>query len=231
MEYKNICKAEFISRPNRFIAELLIQGQRTNCHVKNTGRCKELLTSKAVVYVERNMNPERKTPCSLIAVRKGERIVNIDSQAPNKVFYEALLDRKIKLPGFEEITYVKAEKTYKRSRFDFYVESHEKKAFIEVKGVTLEENGVAKFPDAPTVRGVKHILELVQARREGYYASIVFIIQMNRIQYFTPNDETHGEFGEALRLAAKEGVNILAYECDVTPCTIDVNGKECPIVL
>ena len=111
MEYKNICKAEFISRPNRFIAELLIQGQRTNCHVKNTGRCKELLTSKAVVYVERNMNPERKTPCSLIAVRKGERIVNIDSQAPNKVFYEALLYRKIKLPGFEEITYVKAEKT------------------------------------------------------------------------------------------------------------------------
>lgn len=231
MKYENVCKAEFVSRPNRFIAEILINEQITRCHVKNTGRCKELLVEKAIVYVENNYNPLRKTPCSLIAVEKGERVVNIDSQAPNKVFYEALVQKKILLPGLEDFTSVKPEKTYGNSRFDFYIENGIKKAFVEVKGATLEEEGIAKFPDAPTERGVKHVLELVKAKSEGYAAFIVFIIQMKHIQCFTPNDETHGAFGEALRFAAKNGVTVLAYECDVTPSSIEVNGKQCDVIL
>lgn len=231
MKYENICRAEFIDRPNRFIAEVLLNGRVIRCHVKNTGRCKELLLENAAVYLQQSSDPCRKTACSLISVQKGERIVNIDSQAPNKIFHEALLNHNVQLPGFEEITFIKPEKTYGDSRFDFYIESGKNKAFLEVKGVTLEEEGVAKFPDAPTERGVKHLMELIKARKKGYSAFIVFIIQMKEIRYFTPNDRTHKEFGDTLRLAEKHGVKILAYECDVTPDTIEVNGKSCSIVL
>lgn len=231
MKYENVCKAEFIARPNRFIAEVLLNDQIVRCHVKNTGRCKELLMEKATVYLQQSSDPCRKTACSLIAVQKGERAVNIDSQAPNKVFHEALLNRKIQLPGFEEITYIKPEKTYGESRFDFYIKSGQNKAFIEVKGATLEEEGVAKFPDAPTERGVKHLMELIKAKKEGYSAFIVFIVQMKDIRYFTPNDRTHKEFGDALRLAEKNGVTVLAYECDVVPDEIIVNGKQCSVIL
>lgn len=231
MKYKDVCEAEFIARPNRFIAEILLHGQSTRCHVKNTGRCRELLVDKATVYVEKSSGTGRKTPCSLIAVEKGQRLVNIDSQAPNKVFAEALMNGKIRLPGFEEITLVQPERTYGSSRFDFYIESHDKKAFVEVKGVTLEQNGIAKFPDAPTERGVKHVLELVQASKDGFFAFIVFIIQMKNILCFTPNDDTHREFGEALRYAVQNGVAVAAYECDVTFDSIEVNGKQVAVML
>ena len=231
MKYDNVCRAEFITRPNRFIAEVLLDGRVMRCHVKNTGRCKELLVEKAAVYLQQHSDPSRKTACSLIAVEKGERIVNIDSQAPNKVVHEALLNGKIQLPGFEDITFIKPEKTYGDSRFDFYIESGKGKAFIEVKGATLEEDGVAKFPDAPTDRGVKHLMELIKTRKEGYSAFVVFVIQMKDVRYFAPNDRTHREFGDALRLADKNGVTILAYECDVAPDEIIINGKSCSIVL
>lgn len=231
MKYENVCQAEFIARPNRFIAEILLNGRVTRCHVKNTGRCKELLIDRAAVYVQQCPGSGRKTACSLIAVQKGKRIVNIDSQAPNKVFQEALITRMIQLPGFEEITLIKPEKTYGDSRLDFYIESGQNKAFIEVKGATLEENGAARFPDAPTERGIKHLMELIKAKQDGYSAFIVFIIQMKDILYFSPNDRTHKEFGDALRLADRKGVTILAYECDVLPDSIEVNGKKCRIAL
>lgn len=231
MKYNNVYKASFVSRPNRFIAEIRMVGEKIRCHVKNTGRCKELLMQNATVFVEKSQNPARKTTCSLISVKKGERIVNIDSQAPNKVFHEAILNKKIQLPGFEKITFIRPEKTFGNSRFDFYIEGEVKKAFIEVKGATLEEDGVAKFPDAPTERGVKHVLELVKAKEQGYEAFIIFIAQMNNIKYLVPNDKTHKEFGQALRFAAEKGVKILAYECDCTPDSIMVNGKKCRVVL
>lgn len=231
LRYENVCQGEFISRPNRFIAEFWMDGKKHIGHVKNTGRCKELFLEKAVVYLERSGNPLRKTAYSLIAVRKGDRLVNIDSQAPNKVFHEALLNKKVILPQFGDISLIRPEITYGGSRFDFYLERGSRRALVEVKGVTLEEDGVAKFPDAPTERGVKHLYELVGAKNEGYDVFIVFIIQMSHIRYFTPNDETHGKFGEALRFAHKNGVNVLAFECDVTPDSIEVNGNSCPVVL
>lgn len=231
MNYKNVCTAQFIRRPNRFIAEVLLDGKETRCHVKNTGRLKELLVGGATVYVEQNPSPGRKTGCSLIAVKKVERIVNIDSQAPNKAFYEALKSGMIRLPGFESITLVKPEKTFGDSRFDFYIECGEKRAFIEVKGVTLENEGVAKFPDAPTERGVKHLQELVKVQEEGCSAFIVFIIQMQGTHCFTPNDQTHIAFGDALRFASQNGVTVLAYECDVAPDSMKLNGKQIPVRL
>lgn len=183
------------------------------------------------MYLEKSRSPVRKTDYSLISVKKNDQIVNIDSQAPNKLLYEALIERKILLPDFEEITCIKGESTYGSSRLDFYIESSERKGYIEVKGVTLEDKGTAKFPDAPTLRGVKHIYELIKAKNEGFYAYIIFIIQMNNIKYFMPNDETHKEFGDALRLALKNGVNILAYLCDTGPDFIEVSGEKCEILL
>lgn len=231
LHYSNICTGEFVKRQNRFIAEVLINGHKTICHVKNTGRLKELLTKEALVYLEKSNNPERKTGYSLISVKKENRIINIDSQAPNKVFYEGVINRRINIPGFENIIHIKHESTYGSSRFDFYMEGVNKNAYVEVKGVTLEENGVAKFPDAPTLRGVKHIYELVNAKESGFDAFIVFIIQMNNIKCFTPNDDTHKEFGEALRFAKNKGVEILAYECDVGSDFIELNGKQCEVIL
>lgn len=231
MKYNNVVQGRFIARPNRFIARVLVDGLEVVSHVKNTGRCKELLKEGAVVYLEKNNNEKRKTAYSLIAVEKGEILVNIDSQAPNKMFSEALTKGLIRLPQMETLTGITREKTYGSSRFDFFIENDEKKAFVEVKGVTLEEDGVAKFPDAPTERGIKHVKELIHAVNSGYLAYIVFVIQMDGIKYFVPNDETHPAFGNALRIAAKSGVHVAAYESSVSMDSIDLKGNKCEVIL
>lgn len=200
-----------MSRPNRFIAEVEIDGEVKVCHVKNTGRCRELLIKGVRVILERSDNPNRRTEYDLVAVYKGDKLINIDSQAPNAVFGEWL-----RAGGFGEVTLIKPECFYKNSRFDFYVETKDKKIFIEVKGVTLEENGVVLFPDAPTERGVKHLTELSEAVGDGYEAYVYFVVQMNDCRYFTPNKKTHPEFAEALRLARDSGVNVRAVKCNVT---------------
>lgn len=226
MKYKNIVKGIFKSRPNRFIANVEINGEVEVCHVKNTGRCKELLINNAAVYLEKSNNPNRKTKYDLIAVEKGSRIINMDSQIPNKTFEQWLRSGEL----FKDITLIKPETTYKNSRFDFYIEADNKKIFAEIKGVTLEENDIVKFPDAPTQRGIKHINELCCAVKDGYEAYVAFIVQMNNVKYFTPNYITHPEFGEALKKAGKCGVHLLALECEVTPDSI-VAVKEISVVL
>lgn len=213
MKYKNVITGKFKSRPNRFIAMVEIDGKIEKCHVKNTGRCKELLLPDAEVYLEKGDNPNRKTAYDLVGVKKGERMINMDSQAPNKAVKE-WLEKEV---YFKHITYLKPECKYGNSRIDFYLETAEgRKIFIEVKGVTLEENGIARFPDAPTERGIKHIQELQEAVTDGYEAYILFVIQMKEILHFEPNDRTHKAFGDALREAAEHGVGVLAYECVVT---------------
>lgn len=213
MKYKNIVTGTFKSRPNRFIAMVEIDGKIEKCHVKNTGRCRELLLPDAEVYLEKSGNPQRKTAYDLIGVKKGELLINMDSQAPNKAVKEWLEEEVY----FKHVTFIKPECKYGNSRIDFYLETEERrKIFIEVKGVTLEENGIARFPDAPTERGIKHIQELQQAVAEGYEAYILFVIQMKEILQFEPNDRTHQAFGDALREAQKHGVSILAYDCVVT---------------
>jgi len=231
VNYKNIVKGIFICRPNRFIAHVLIGDKIELCHVKNTGRCKELLIDKAIVYLEPSDNIKRKTAYSLISVQKGDRLINMDSQAPNKAFLEALSNSIVTLPAFRDISTLKPEKVYGASRLDFYIENDRQKAFIEVKGVTLEENGVVKFPDAPTKRGLKHIHELVKAIGDGYLSYIVFVVQMNNVEYFTSNDDTQKEFGLALQYAQEKGVQILAYECDVTPTSMVLNGRKVEVKL
>jgi len=209
MKYDNITQGTFLSRPNRFIAQVEIEGTVHTCHVKNTGRCKELLVKGARVILQESNNPDRKTKYDLISVYKGNRLVNMDSQAPNKIFGEYIS----KL--FKDVTCVRPETVYGSSRFDFYIEADGKRLFAEVKGVTLESDNEAMFPDAPTERGVKHIIELCKAVEEGYEAYIVFIIQMKGIKSFSPNDKTHPQFGDALRSAKKAGVNIIALDCNV----------------
>lgn len=231
MQYRNIVEGKFLARPNRFLAKVWIEDKVEDCHVKNTGRCRELLTDHATVYLEfHGASTTRKTNYSLIAVRKGDRLINIDSQAPNKAFHEALRSGVISLPGIETITRIRTETVYQSSRFDFYLEGTTK-AYVEVKGVTLEENGIAKFPDAPTERGVKHIMELVEAAREGYLCYMIFVIQMNHINHLIPNDDTHKAFGHALRIARENGVKVLAYECDVDPDRLSLTGTEVPVIL
>ena len=225
MKYDNYTEAVFLSRPNRFIADVLLNGEKETVHVKNTGRCKELLTENANVYLTRSSNPTRKTKYDLIAVEKhtdsGVVLINMDSQIPNAVAYEWL-----PLSGlFSEKAIVRREVTYGKSRFDLYVEDSNRRAFIEVKGVTLENNGVASFPDAPTERGVKHINELVRCVDDGFEAYILFVIQMKGVSLFKPNDDTHRAFGDALRNASEKGVKILAYDCCVTPSTITINNS------
>jgi sugar fermentation stimulation protein A len=224
MKYKNVREAVFIARPNRFIAQVEIKGEIQIVHVKNTGRCKELLREGVTVYLEdhENQRLNRKTRYSLISVEKKDRIVNIDSYAPNRVVGEALASGRIELPGFGSgLSKIKPEKTFGSSRFDFYVESCQgQKAYIEVKGVTLEEGGTVRFPDAPTERGVRHIRELSLALEQGYHAYLIFVIQMKGAGHFEPNDETHPAFGEALREARIKGVEVLAYDCEVTPGSI-----------
>jgi len=216
MNYENIVKGKFLSRPNRFIAYAEIDGRIEKCHVKNTGRCRELLTDGCEIWLDRAKNPERKTRFDLVAVRKGERLINMDSYAPNLAAAEFL--PKI-FPGAE----IKPEYTHENSRFDFYIKDKDKEIFLEVKGVTLEKDGVVMFPDAPTERGVKHLCGLIKCAEEGYGAYVLFVVQMNGVKYFTPNDETHSLFGETLRQAANRGVHILAYDCRVTPESMKIN--------
>lgn len=218
MKYKNIKEGVFVSRPNRFIANVEIDGHPEICHVKNTGRCKELLIPGAKVYVEESDNPQRKTCYDLISVYKGNKLFNIDSSAPNKVFGEWVQSSDF----FGVPNLIKPECKYKNSRFDFYIEVNERKIFAEVKGVTLEENGVLMFPDAPTKRGVKHINELVECVKEGYEGWIVFIIQTDTAKYFIPNKKTHKEFSDALINAEKNGVKIICLCCNVTKGEITV---------
>ncbi|MBR4949145.1 MAG: DNA/RNA nuclease SfsA [Clostridia bacterium] len=232
MTYENMEKALFLSRPNRFIAICKRQNcEEVICHVKNTGRCRELLIpGKSEVFIEKSNNENRKTKYDLISVLKNGRLINMDSQIPNAVAEEGLLNKSITLPGFENITFLKREKTFGNSRFDIYIENGEKKAFVEVKGCTLEEDGVCMFPDAPTLRGVKHIFELIKTKEEGFDAFIIFVIQMKNVKYFTPNYKTHKEFGEALKIAKEKGVNILAFDCNVSENSITIN-KPVNIIL
>lgn len=221
MHYSNIEKGIFLSRPNRFLAHVVVDGKEVVCHVKNTGRCKELLIPNCEVYVQPHDNPNRKTEYSLISVQKGNRLVNIDSQAPNIAVKEWLEHNQI----IQQIRKIYPEKKYYNSRFDFYLEREERPAYVEVKGVTLEENGVVLFPDAPTERGIKHVYELCQCKKDGFDAYIIFVIQMQNVRYFTPNIKTHPAFGEALQHAKERGVNILAFDCKVTPDSMSISSR------
>lgn len=210
MKYANIKEGIFVSRPNRFIAIVNIDGREEKCHVKNTGRCKELLIKGSRVFLEDcSKNPNRKTRYDLIAVYKGDCLVNIDSQAPNKVVQEYLPVL------FPDVTLIRPETKYNNSRFDFYVETKVEKIFIEVKGVTLEEEGEVRFPDAPTERGVKHIRELIDCIQDGYQAYIIFVTQMKGVTHFVPNRLTHPEFADVLKEAKECGVNVLCFDCKV----------------
>lgn len=225
MKYENIVGGTFLDRPNRFIAYVEVDGKKETVHVKNTGRCRELLQQGNKVYLSIADNPNRKTKYDLIAVEKRREekeplLVNMDSQIPNDVTEEWL--RKGIL--FSKKARVRREVKYGNSRFDFYIEDGERKAFLEVKGVTLEEDGIASFPDAPTERGIKHIRELMQCLQEGYEAYILFVIQMKEITKFRPNDKTHPAFGEALREAQKAGVKIMAVDCLVTADSIEADA-------
>lgn len=220
MKYERIRRAVFLERPNRFIAYVEIDGQKEIVHVKNTGRCAELLVPGAAVYIQESANPERKTKWDLIAVEKGERLINMDSQIPNRVVQEWIESGHF----FDNVTLLRPEKKWGNSRFDLYVETGERKIFIEVKGVTLEQDGVCLFPDAPSDRAVKHVEELIRAVKEGYEAYVFFVIQMKDVKYFTPNRETHPAFADALQKAAEEGVKILAYDCCVSPDSISINA-------
>lgn len=223
MKYENIFVGRFLERPNRFIAYVEIPGvsEREKVHVKNTGRCKELLVSGVQVLLEKSSNPERSTAYDLVAVWKEKRLINMDSQAPNKVVGEWLSDGGL----FPDIKLIKPETTWGNSRFDFYVEYADKKAFIEVKGVTLEQNNIVRFPDAPSDRAVKHIEELMEAGKAGYEVYVLFVVQMKDVIYFVPNWRTHPEFCEALLKAREAGVNILAVDCDVKEDSMKISDK------
>lgn len=226
MRYERIDKAVFLERPNRFIAYAVINGEKEVIHVKNTGRCAELLVPGAAIYVQKSSNPQRKTQWDLVAVEKGERLINMDSQVTNKVVQEWIEAGNL----FGPSPYVRPETTYGNSRFDLYVETGGRKCFIEVKGVTLEEDGVVRFPDAPSERAVKHVEELCKAVKEGYEAYVLFVIQMKEVQYFTPNMDTHPAFGEVLKKARSAGVKVLAYDCKVSSESICLN-QPVPVVL
>lgn len=218
MKYEHTEKAIFLERPNRFIAYVNLNGRTETVHVKNTGRCKELLIPGTEIILEKSGNPARKTKYDLICVKKADRWINMDSQIPNKAAKEWLLKGSL----FPEEIHVKREKIYGNSRFDLYVESSRRKAFMEVKGVTLEENNIARFPDAPTQRGLKHVEELIHCIQDGYEAYLLFVIQMKGLTCFEPNRNTHPEFGEALIDAQNAGVKLLAYDCFVTENLMEI---------
>lgn len=218
MTYEHVAEATFLSRPNRFIARVLVNGAEETVHVKNTGRCRELLVSGCTVYLARSDKAGRKTKYDLVAVEKERQgraplRINMDSQAPNDAAGEWLPRSGL----FSDGAVIRREVKFGDSRFDFYVEDGKRKAFVEVKGVTLEENGVALFPDAPTERGVKHLRELCRALVAGYEAYLLLVIQMKDIRLFRPNAATHPAFADSLREAAGQGVHILAMDCLVTP--------------
>lgn len=235
MKYERVEEGRFLERPNRFIAYVEIAGKIEKVHVKNTGRCRELLVPGVEVYLQKaeelsenkkTAEKTRKTQWDLIGVNKGGNLVNMDSQIPNKVVKEWIEKGNL----FSENAVIYPEKTYGNSRFDLYIEDGEKKAFIEVKGVTLEENQTAKFPDAPSERAIKHVEELIKAKKAGYETYVFFVIQMKNIRYFTPNDHTHQAFADVLEKAARNGVNILAYDCNVKKDAITLR-KKIPVVL
>ena len=218
MKYNRVVPGVFLKRPNRFIAHVCMHGKEEVCHVKNTGRCKELLVPGCTVYCAVSDNPNRKTKFDLIAVEKkvesSTLLINMDSQAPNAAVKEWLASGA---SPFGQIDLLKPECRHGNSRFDFYLECNKRKIFIEVKGVTLEDDGVVLFPDAPTERGVKHVHELIQCHGEGYETCILFVVQMERARYFTPNRKTHPQFADALCEAKQAGVELLAYMCTICP--------------
>lgn len=226
MRYTRVVEAVFLCRPNRFIANVLIDGEECVAHVKNTGRCRELLTRNCKVYLSVSDNPERKTKYDLIAAEKLRDglppiLINLDSQIPNDVAENWLKSGNL----FSENAFIKREAKYKNSRFDFYIEDGDRKCYLEVKGVTQENGGVVMFPDAPTERGVKHLEELIDAKKNGFESYVLFVVQMQNIDYLIPNDETHKVFGDTLRKAEETGVSIIAVDCVVTPDSIKANKK------
>lgn len=218
MRYDRVKEGVFLERPNRFVALVEVEGKVEVCHVKNTGRCKELLVPGAKVFLAESQNPQRKTKFDLVSVFKGDVLFNIDSQAPNKVFGEWLGSSGY----FENVTFVKPECFFKKSRFDFYFEYGGRKAFAEIKGVTLESDGRFLFPDAPTERGVRHIEELTLAVEEGFDAFAVFVLKAKGAKVFSPNRENHPEFAEALKVANEKGVHIIALWCEVTENSLEI---------
>ena len=226
MQYANVRPAVFLSRPNRFIAKVEIDGQEETVHVKNTGRCRELLIPGRTVWLEEGSNPNRKTKYDLIAVDKDGLPVNMDAQAPNKVFAEWAAAGNF-VPG---LTLLRPETTWGKSRFDFYWEAGDRRGFVEVKGCTLEEDGFCRFPDAPTERGVKHLNELTSCIEAGYEAAVCFVIQMEGMKSFSPNDATHPAFGDALRAAHAAGVQVLAVGCRVEPDRLEI-VCDIPVIL
>lgn len=230
MTYPNIRPGIFIKRPNRFIAHVEVDGAEEICHVKNTGRCRELLVPGAKVWLVESDNPARKTRFDLVAVEKvradGTLLINMDSQAPNHIFREWAEAGNFR-PGLKIL---RGETTYGNSRFDFYWEDSEKRGFVEIKGVTLEHDGVVRFPDAPTERGVKHLEELISAKAAGYEAAVCFIVQMEGMKHLEPNDATHPAFGDALRKCAAAGVEVFALECETAPGYVKA-VREIPVKL
>ena len=218
MIYENILPAVFVDRPNRFIAHVELNGRLEVCHVKNTGRCRELLIPGCRVYVQHQPSPARKTAYDLIAVEKGERLLNMDANAPNRVFNEYVRAGRF-LRGWSVI---RPETTHGDSRFDFYLESPCHRLFAEVKGVTLEDDGVMRFPDAPTERGVKHLEGLARCVQEGYEAWAVFVIQTEDVRWMEPNRRTHPAFADAMRQAAQAGVHLLALDCHTEPDRLEI---------
>lgn len=217
MTYKTVRTGLFRSRPNRFIAVVDVGGTDTVCHIKNTGRCKELLVPGCTVVLAQAENPNRRTPYDLIAVYKGDRLINMDSQAPNAVAAAYLAER------FPDAA-IRREVAYGDSRFDFYLQDSNGTWFVEVKGCTLEIDNVGYFPDAPTERGIKHLRHLIRAVEEGHHAAVLFVIQMEGVSAIRPNDTTHPAFGEALRQAAEAGVEVWAADCTVTPDSLTHKG-------
>ena len=218
MQYRNMVPGIFFARPNRFIAHVEIDGHLEICHVKNTGRCRELLPTGAQVWCQQFDTPNRKTKFDLITVKKGPRLINMDSQAPNIAAREWLLSG-----GLGKLSELRAEYTHGDSRFDFSFIKDGRRCFLEVKGVTLENDGICAFPDAPTERGVKHLRGLTQLAKQGFGAYVLFVIQMADVEYLHPNDATDPAFGKALREAAAQGVQVLAMDCTVTEDSMVIN--------
>lgn len=224
MRYGEILPAVFLSRPNRFIAHVLVEGEEVVCHVKNTGRCRELLRPEARVWLEKGTNPKRKTAYDLVTVEKGHRLVNMDAQAPNKIFGEWALRLEAGIRS------VRPEVAFEDSRLDFLLETEQGRHYVEVKGVTLEEGGHVFFPDAPTERGVRHLHTLMRAVEQGHRATVFFVVQMADVLDFSPNDSTDPAFGQALRQAAAAGVQVLAFTCQVTPEEVTMD-RQIPVIL
>lgn len=239
MDTQNLIKAVFLSRPNRFLALCNIGTQQVTAHVPNTGRLRELFVPGATVYLRHAPAPGKKTEYSLLLVQKGERLIQIDSQAPNRLAQEAIQSGKIQLAGLEHPEQIKREVRFGDSRFDLQVSAQNRQGFVEVKGVTLEGDGHAFFPDAPTTRGVKHLVHLRHAVQQGYFAYLLFVVQMMGIHAFSPNWETHPDFAKELLAADAAGVQILAYGANITPehaeicypIPVILNPKENPSCL